>query len=115
MNQEEQKSHRTKTQELGRGLMTVEKDLAAMVEFVETATKTLQNHETIMLVDLPEQMRTAVGEERTHRLKLADEQRAYVDSENRRLNIYVEAYHDKFCAHMERGFWGRLKWLLFGR
>lgn len=49
----------------------------------------------------------AIGAERTHRLTLANEQRAYVDSENQSL-LRVLAAFDAFT------FWERLRWLFRG-
>lgn len=50
---------------------------------------------------------TAIGHERTHRLKLADEQRAYVDGEDRK--------HEMAFAHFKRmTLWQRLRWIVRG-
>lgn len=49
----------------------------------------------------------AVNDERTHRLKLAVEQRAYVDDENRK-TLYLFANFKFMTA------WQRLRWLVRG-
>lgn len=62
----------------------------------------------------------AVSDERTHRLKLADEQRAYVDARDRESRERIDAIRERIYAIegrsvAGRGFFGRLKWLLRGR
>lgn len=49
-----------------------------------------------------------INEERTHRLKLADEQRGYVDMRDRDISRAFESLR-------ARGFFGRMNWLLTGR
>lgn len=66
-------------------------------------------------IEAIETARRLVSEERTHRLKLADEQRAYVDTRDRRLSDVLDTEifdRRSFCA---RGFWSRFNWLLTGR
>lgn len=71
-------------------------------------------------------LRAAINNERTHRLQLANEQRAYVDGADAQLkaycrerfeaNIREHARMDASVAELrQRGFWGRLNWLLTGR
>lgn len=50
----------------------------------------------------------AVNDERTHRLKLADEQRGYVDAEDRATLLRAKA------AFTSMTFWQRLRWLVRG-
>jgi uncharacterized protein (DUF3084 family) len=57
---------------------------------------------------------TIVNEERTHRLKLAEEQRAYVDEEDNKLYKYIQATESHLARFTHRTFWQRFKWLLFG-
>ncbi len=78
------------------------------------------------LSEMEEDFRTAIGAERTHRLKLADEQRGYVDGEDRKLRVCCQERWDatseaqgriiaSIAALRDRGFWGRLNWLMTGR
>lgn len=53
-------------------------------------------------------MNTKVGDERSARLKLAQEQRGYVDNEDRLIRERLQRFES-------RGFWSRLNWLLTGR
>jgi len=55
-----------------------------------------------------ESLQRQIGDERTHRLKLADEQRAYVDTEDRRTRLRLEAFWGM-------GFLARWSWILRGR
>jgi len=68
----------------------------------------------------------AVGQERTHRLELAKEQRNYVDAENRKLRECCQerwdasakthkTFADAIYGFQHRGFWSRLNWLITGR
>ncbi len=64
-------------------------------------------------------LEAAVNSERTHRLKLAEEQRGYVDARDRELrdrcdDRWVRA-NMRADAFEQRGFWSRLNWLLTGR
>lgn len=61
-----------------------------------------------------------VGEERTFRLKLADEQRAYVDARDRELRVtterLTEALAQRLTALETMTFWQQLlRWMFKGR
>lgn len=104
MNGTEQRAHTRITDDLGKRLDNVETVLAALDERVsEVARATL----------------ASVHEERTHRLTLADEQRAYVDQRDRevqttclRQNTLTYAAFLGFC---DRTMWQRLRWLIRGQ
>ncbi len=81
MNGTEQRQHRSVTD-----------GLAARLDEVEAALERLHD---------------AIGAERTHRLKMADEQHAYVDRADLTLEAMIGAVRD-------RSFWERLRWLLLG-
>lgn len=51
--------------------------------------------------------RESINDERTHRLKLAEEQRDYVDRENAEIRA-------RLFLFMSMTFWQRLMWLLRG-
>jgi hypothetical protein len=59
-----------------------------------------------------------INHERIHRLKLADEQRRYVDGENYTLRRTCEEsamrLNERLSAFRDLGFVGRLRWLLVG-
>jgi hypothetical protein len=64
------------------------------------------------------QLRKSIGEESSHRLTLANEQRAYVDRADAFLRLSVSDLDTELAAvgtFMKRGIMGRLKWLVFGR
>lgn len=104
MNGTEQRQHKTRTDAISR-------EMADFAEIVETQLTLL---------------RKAVSDERTHRLTLANEQRGYVDNENR---LIRQCCQERWTASSEthkrlgdsiselryRGFWSRLSWLLTGR
>ncbi len=108
MNGTEQKAHTT-------ALATLDRRTS---EFADAITEHLE-------LEI-EKLRQAIGEERTHRLKLADEQRAYVDGADRALkqccqerwdvtaNTHVRLWKE-IADLRDRGFWSRLNWLLTGR
>lgn len=93
MNGTEQRAQGTRTAQLTKQIedqgLVIEALAGAMVKDREAAEK-------------------SIGEERTHRLKLADEQRAYVDHADRLIAARVNGV-------LNRGFWGRLRWLVTGR
>mgnify|MGYP003401691487 CR=1 FL=1 len=97
MNPSEQKSHKKVTA-----------DLAAGIEAL--AATTAERCSTLSEM---------INTERTLRLKMAEEQRGYVDNEDRLLRRYaeqcVEAAHKRLDKFVRRGFWSRLNWLLTGR
>lgn len=57
------------------------------------------------------ELEKAIGQERSHRLELAAEQRRYVDSSDRILAGSISVLERK----INRGFFGRLFWLVTGR
>lgn len=103
MNPVEQKQHKKRTDEL-----------EALIGTVESAA-----------LDAIEALRISIGNERTHRLKLADEQRGYVDDADRELRrisderwLATAEAQGRIIAMSEplrRDLWGRLKWLVVGR
>ena len=95
----------------------------------KTALLTLENETTEALKSVAYQLdviRVSVGEEHTQRLRLAAEQRGYVDARDRELR---ECCQQRWAATTEttkrladdhvffvrRGFWSRFNWLLTGR
>jgi|SRR6185369_11016755 len=100
MNPTEQKQHKRRTDEL-----------EALIGSMETAT-----------LEAIEGLRLSIGSERTHRLKLAEEQRAYVDAADRELRRISEERWQSTAEQsavltepLRRDLWGRLKWLVVGR
>lgn len=104
MNGDEQKNHRVVTQELGRTLATVAETTASQLSV----------------------LRSSINNERTHRIALADEQRAYVDARDKELrvccqerwdsvSVTTKRLADRHGEFVARGFWSRLNWLLTGR
>lgn len=51
----------------------------------------------------------AIGEERTARFSLANEQRSYVDNQDSRIERRVARFEALTCS-----FWARLRWLITG-
>lgn len=99
MNSTEQRTHSKRTEELDARLATVEVVLDAAVK--------------------------AIGDERTHRIALAHEQRAYVDGADRQLRERCQERWDETGKTTKRladrhftftamTFWQRLRWLLLG-
>lgn len=110
MNGTEQRAHRTVTEQLG-----------ARVEVLETVVAGLSD----ALGVVARAADTRIGEERTHRLTLAEEQRAYVDGEDRRVERRVQALEPAIKGHearicrlqdvlCDRTVWQRLAWLIWG-
>lgn len=103
MNGTEQQRHTRVTDELKARLENIETVLAALDDRVSAVAQA-----TI----------ASVNQERTHRLKLADEQRAYVDRRDGevqttclRQNTLTYAAFLGFC---DRPFWQRVRWLIRG-
>lgn len=71
------------------------------------------------LAEQLENVAARIGEERTHRLQLANEQRAYVDAADRELRRSLVASHDDIGARINRHermtLWQRLTWLVTGK
>ncbi len=101
MNGTEQRAHHTAVTRLAGDVETMFDDLHA---------KTRTGFERVS---------QAINDERTARLKLAREQRSYVENEDRKLyNVLHEAHLVLVQSHhafRSRGFWSRLNWLLTGR
>jgi len=104
MNAAEQRNHKRRTDELTDGL--------------EALAKAFDER----IVEVLGECRAMVGAERTHRLKLADEQRSYVDAADRQMALQMDGAAKVALAHtveatevLRRGFWSRLNWLLTGR
>lgn len=96
MNGTEQKTHTGKTDDLDARLTNVEEVVAALDARIADVAKAAQ---------------ASIGQERTHRLKLADEQRAYVDQADKEvLRAAVVAVNEL----RTRGLWGRLRWIVRG-
>ena len=111
MNAIEQKQHRIVTLGLEQRLDAIEPVVAAIDQRVTKAVASLD---------------TRIHEERTQRLTLAQEQRRYVDNEDRLLRQTCDDRwkangdaHFSFRVWQDRfddlTFWGRLRWLLTGR
>ena len=96
MNGTEQKNHKRVTDAIAN-------DVAAIAE----AT-----------ADRLDAIERSVGVERTHRLTMAKEQRAYVDIQDARVQSNstssFRAAQDELSALRDRGFWGRMKWIVRG-
>lgn len=104
MNPAEQRDHKRRTDMLE----------ARIVEAEGNARQALMNVGT----EIMQQVRN----ERTHRLKMAEEQRTYVDDADRRLREFIEAQdtrllaqETRLTAYLSLTFWGRLRWLFTGQ
>lgn len=103
MNPAEQRLHTKATDKLDERLTNVETVLAALDERVSAVAKAAE---------------ASIGAERTHRLKLADEQRNYVDRRDSEVQTTCLRQNTLTYADLlelrDRGFWGRLRWLVRG-
>lgn len=77
--------------------------------------KTTEQALSEMDLALRDFVREQVGGERTHRLKLADEQRAYVDSADRNIKGRLEILESRARSAQRLTLLGRLIWLFTGR
>lgn len=102
MNSTEQRQHTTRLDALRRDLEETQRLFTELSETLAT-TKDL----SLLRLDLGDRIREQVGEECTHRLKLAEEQRSYVDTQDKRLEQRLHAF-------VQMTFWHRLAWLVFG-
>jgi hypothetical protein len=104
MNTSEQRTHRTVTAALASGLEKLSEAATARMDSLDRR----------------------LGELSTHQVKLAHEQRAYVDNEDRQLRQCCQERWDDTAKTTKRladglyelryrGFWSRLNWLLTGR
>jgi len=111
MNEREQRQHKSRLDELAK----------ATTDLVDGMQQRLGNQDRQI-----EELRRAIGDERTHRLKMAEEQRRYVDGIERALRDTSTHY---FALHSEQlqlltldtliltkaaTFWDRLLWLFIG-
>lgn len=110
MNGTEQREHTRAVDVLNARLTNAETVLTAVDERVAQAVALLERK---------------INDEHAHRLKLADEQRDYVDHEDRRLRETCQARWDatadttrrlslEFCRHQHMTFWQRIGWILRG-
>ena len=103
MNPTEQKNHKTALQGLE----------ATVIDIAESAKSRMDTiDESITQVAL--RASNDVGEERTVRLKLAEEQRSYVDYEDRMLRHSIQELQRQPVL-VTSTFWERLRWLVAGR
>lgn len=104
MNPTQQRNHRTVTHTIAQSVEQIAAAAAARMDRLERA----------------------INDERTHRLKLAEEQRGYVDARDRELreccwerwdstSQTTKRLFDEIGELRNRGFWSRLNWLLTGR
>lgn len=105
MNGTEQKAHTKVTDGLDARLTTVEEVLTALDERVSAVAKAAKAEIAVALQQADAKTRELVGEERTHRLTLAQEQRAYVDRGDKPADVFRDR---------TRTGWGRLTWLIRG-
>ena len=110
MNAVEQKNHKRVTDAIAN-------DVAAIAE--ETADR------LDALKQVSDNLRDLINAERTHRLDMAKDQRGYVDNEDRQLrqccqerwdatSTTTKKLGDAISRLRDRGFWGRMKWILRG-
>ncbi len=110
MNPSEQRAHTTRVDQL-------ERDVERLLEKIAADTRDRFTAER-------QTSANAWNSERTHRLEMAEQQRAYVDQEDRKLREGVkrltERVADLELDHTRRNvqgrtIWGRIGWLLRGR
>ena len=113
MNPVQMRQHRTVTERLSDRLDVLEPLVDRMMH---NGDALYQGHEANA---------KAIGEERTHRLAMAQEQRGYVDNEDRQLrqccqerwdstSAATKRIGDRHQAFVSQTFWQRLRWLVFG-
>ena len=105
MNPSEQKNHKTALATLGRETADA---------FDALTSRLGEEHRKVV-----EFVTKEIGQERTHRLKLADEQRSYVDAQDRELRRDMEAtdrlLNQRFLMLESLTLWGRIRWMVTGR
>lgn len=114
MNGTEQKAHQRVTDALDKRLGDLELIVTALDERVSAIALAARTE----IAAAERDARELINAERTHRLNLAKEQRTYVDGRD----IEVQAIclrhsrltYDDLIALRDRGFWGRLSWLIRG-
>jgi len=99
MNGSEQRQHKTVTDALATRLDDVDTVVAALDQRVSDAAQAAL---------------ASIGQERTHRLRLAEEQRGYVDRNDRELRRSIEVLQVRTVVLTQSTFWQRVRWLLFG-
>ena len=111
MNATEQRQHKSRLEELSK---TIEQVVEAVNQRLE-----YQSNRTVSLDE-------AINQERTHRLKLAEEQRRYVDRLEKELRdamVHYAALHSEAIQRLtldthvltkSSTFWDRLVWLFIG-
>jgi hypothetical protein len=114
MNTDEQRTHTRKTDELDARLTNVETVVEALDQRMSELAVAAQAEINRQMT----KVRELVSEERTHRLELAGEQRAYVDREDRELRRSVERLQVRTVLLAQPTVWRRLRgllsWVLFG-
>ncbi len=85
----------------------------------KTALTTLSRETADAFDALTVRIAKEISNERTHRLKLADEQRSYVDAADRELRRSMVASDDDLGGRL-KGFqsmtlWCRIRWIITGR
>ena len=111
MNPTEQKAHTRATDELRKDLGKLE---SAVTHRTFQMEQTVKNDLNKLLTRF-DQLGRQLQDERTHRLKLTDEQRKYVDTQDQELWRYLEFTENARGKFQARTFWSRLNWLLTGR
>jgi hypothetical protein len=107
MNTTAQKDHKRRTDELAASI-------SALADAADTR-----------ILELEADLRERISSERTHRLKLAEEQRNYVDGSDREIreccqdrwitsNEAQRRFIDQLSAFRDRTLLGRLRWLFRG-
>lgn len=104
MNEREQRQHKSRLEELTK---TIEEMVAMVDQRLTYQTNRVDG------------LDRSINDERTHRLKLAEEQRRYVDRLERELRDTMVHYFAVHSEEIERlksptTFWDRLRWLFTG-
>jgi hypothetical protein len=89
----EQKTHKRVTDELAEAVESIAEGAASNIHRLDENVAELSRR---------------INDERTHRLKLAEEQRVYVDAQDR-------LFHRNLVTFVGRGFWSSLNWIVTGR
>ncbi|HMF58846.1 MAG TPA: hypothetical protein VK595_00660 [Vicinamibacterales bacterium] len=100
---------------------SVTERLSARLDEIDPVVGRLLKNEAKLIADALsiavtlDELRTRIGDECTHRLKLAQEQRAYVDYENQKLRQLQGATFNSLAEFCGRSFLQRLRWLVTGK
>jgi hypothetical protein len=106
VNGQEQRKRRIVTATIANNLESVANATAQRLAAIERRA-----------MDTEKLLRTQISEERTHRLKLADEQRAYVDRADTQHEAALRDLTQRTAFAVEiagRKFWGRMRFAFFG-